>query len=102
MFKIHIYWAIAAAMCMLVCALVAFEAMKGSANPGLKISWVFYLALVMCFTTSIWIQPYDFFRGFSDCFVTGATLIMLSRHARSVPVLLSVVTPVWVLTAWLT
>jgi hypothetical protein len=101
-FKLHSYYAAAAAMCVLVCVLAGLAAVRGEAPIGLKLSWVLYLLLIICLTTSIWIQPYDFLRAFSDCFVVSATLVMAARRRWIVATLLAMAVPIWVLTAWFT
>lgn len=139
-FKLHIYYAAAALMCVAVCVLAGFGAvtaragiraipvqgmggptraggdadrsvpgaiprqagMANNAGLGLKVSWALYVLLIICLTTSIWIQPYDFLRAFTDCFVTGTTLIMLTGLRRLWAPLIAMVVPIWILTAWFT
>jgi hypothetical protein len=101
-FKLHVYYAAAAAMCVLVCGLAGLAAVKGEADTGLKLSWVLYVLLIVCLTTAIWIQPYDFLRAFSDCFAVSATLVMLSRRRWIGGALLALVMPIWLLTVWFT
>jgi hypothetical protein len=101
-FKLHVYYAAAAAMCVAVCALAGLAAVKGQAPAGLRLTWLLYMALIIVLTTAIWIQPYDFLRAFSDCFVVSATVIMLARRRWLGGALLALVVPVWVLTVWFT
>ena len=101
-FKLHAYYALAAGMCVMVCALAGVAAERGEAPTGLRLTWLLYLALIVVLTTAIWIQPYDFLRAFSDCFVVSATVIMLARRRWLGVALLVLVVPVWALTVWFT
>ncbi len=83
--------------CVAPCGLIGVEAARGDAAPGLKVSWTLYCVLVVCLTTAIWVQPYDFLRAFSDCFVVGSILTLSSRRAHAAIPLLSLSAPLWLL-----
>ncbi len=97
-FKLRVYYMLSVGMCLALSGLAGFQAATGRANPGLRVSLALYVALVMCLTTAIWVQPYDYLRAFSDCFVVGATVIMLSSARWSAAALLAIIVPMWLLT----
>lgn len=98
--EVRIYWVLDAAMCVASFALFFVVALRRRAPEALTLSWAFYAALVLCFTTAIWVEPYAFFRACTEGFVLGALMVGLSRDRPAGWILAALVIPVWLLCAY--
>lgn len=99
-FKLHAYFLGAAVICGLIGLIVAGEAIRGAPPPPITISWAICALLVICLTTSVWVEPYAYLRAFSDCYVVGTILLILSRHLSGARYALAVVGLMWAPTFW--
>ncbi len=97
--NVRIYWVLDAAMCVASFALFFIVASRRRAPAALTLSWVFYAALVLCFTAAIWVEPYAFLRACTDGFLLGALMVCLSRDRLAAWALAALVIPVWLLCA---
>lgn len=94
-FRLHLYWLAAAFMCFATVAIVAALAVRREAPTALVLSWALYAGLMLCLTTAIWVEPYDFLRACTEVFLLGATVVMVSRNRVSGLTLLVLTVPVW-------
>jgi len=76
---LHGYFITAFLFCAFIVGIVGYTALNDREIPvPLIVTWAAYTLLLVCLSASVWSQPYDFLRAFSDCYVTGMILIILT------------------------
>jgi uncharacterized membrane protein len=100
LFRLHLYYFATATFVAAMIALSAAVIARRQSDPGLTATWGLYVALVVCLTTAIWVQPYDYMRACTDCAVVSAILIALSRQTWPSVTALLMVIPLWRASFW--
>ena len=68
----------ATVFCVTFIVVVAIAAARGSGPASLTITWGAYALLFLSLSAGVWGAPWDFLRAFTDCYVTGIMVLMLS------------------------
>ncbi len=98
--KLHAYYLMMAGFCVCTVLLAGSLVVRRCVMPALAIDWALYSTLMACLTTAVLAQPWDFMRGFTDCFVISATAIVLSRRRTEGGLLGVALAGAWAGTLW--
>lgn len=99
-FALHAYLLGAAVTCGLMGLIVAGEAIRGAPPAPVAISWAVCALLVICLAAQVLVEPYSYLRAFSDCYVVGTILLILSGHLSGARYALALVGLMWPPTIW--
>jgi hypothetical protein len=96
----HFYYLAIAGFCVCTALLAGWLVVKRRVTPALAIDWALYSTLMAFLTTAIWVEPYDYMRAFTECFVISATAIGLSGRLREGVLLFVMLAGAWGYTLW--
>jgi hypothetical protein len=75
--------------------LAASVFIQSTVNPGVKLAWLFYLALVAFLSSAVWVEDWAFMRGCAELMVLGFIIVMGARERRLLPIVLAPTLALW-------
>lgn len=97
--RLATYYAVAAGFCCWLWLVPLPVLGRTSIPAGLRLSWLAYAGLGVCFTTGIWTEPYGYLRVFSDCDVVATAMVLRSGSRTLIAALCASTAVVWFMTA---